>query len=86
LVQLNEELTSTRHTLESSNRKLEEAISNIKQLSGMLPICASCKNIRNDRGYWEKLESYFLDHSGVIFSHGICPDCRKKLYPGFDKA
>lgn len=83
LVGLNEELTSTKFNLESSNRKLEEAIANIKQLSGMLPICASCKKIRNDSGYWEILESYLKEHSDVMFSHSICPDCAMELYPEF---
>lgn len=63
------------------NIDLKEEIATRKQLSGMLPICASCKNIRNDKGYWEKLESYFKDHSMVEFSHSICPECAKKLYP-----
>ena len=51
-----------------------------KQLSGMLPICASCKSIRNDRGSWEKLESYFMENSSVEFSHSICPEYAKQLY------
>jgi hypothetical protein len=81
LMYLNKELTATKSHLEASKQKLEEAIADVKQLSGMLPICASCKNIRNDRGYWEQLESYLKDHSSVVFSHGICPDCARKLYP-----
>jgi hypothetical protein len=81
LVSLNEELTSTKFNLESSNKKLIDAIANIKQLSGMLPICASCKKIRDDKGYWNQIESYIRDHSDTKFSHGICPDCAMKLYP-----
>ena len=61
--------------------ELQKAISEIKQLSGMLPICASCKKIRNDEGYWEQIEDYIADHSDTEFSHGICPECEKKLYP-----
>jgi PAS domain S-box-containing protein len=65
--------------------ELQEAISRIKTLSGLLPICASCKKIRNDEGYWEQIEGYIRDRSGAEFSHGICPDCAKKLYPEFYK-
>ena len=64
--------------------ELKEAMSKIKTLSGMLPICASCKKIRKDDGYWQQIESYVKDHSEADFSHGICPDCAKKLYPELD--
>ena len=60
--------------------KLQEALDNIKTLKGLLPICASCKNIRDDRGYWNQIEAYITYHSEAEFSHGICPDCAKKLY------
>lgn len=60
--------------------ELKEALSEVKTLSGLLPICASCKKIRDDKGYWNKIETYFKNHSEVKFSHGICPDCAKKLY------
>ena len=65
--------------------ELKKAISEVKQLSGLLPICASCKKIRNDKGYWEQIEVYIQDHSETEFSHGICPECEKKLYPEFYK-
>ncbi|MBI5643858.1 MAG: PAS domain S-box protein [Deltaproteobacteria bacterium] len=58
---------------------LKNAVSNIKTLSGLLPICASCKKIRDDKGYWKKIEVYIQEHSEADFSHGICPDCSKKL-------
>jgi hypothetical protein len=61
-----------------------EAEKEVKILSGLLPICMHCKNIRDDRGYWNKLESYIMDHSEVQFSHGICKECVKKLYPDLD--
>lgn len=61
-------------------KKLQEALATIKTLSGMLPICASCKNIRNDQGYWEEVELYVKKHSTAEFTHGICPTCCKKLY------
>ncbi|MEN6422840.1 MAG: PAS domain S-box protein [Smithella sp.] len=58
----------------------QKALSEIKILSGMLPICSSCKKIRNDEGYWEQLENYISNHSGAEFTHGFCPDCAKKFY------
>jgi len=61
--------------------KLQEALNNIKTLAGLLPICANCKKIRDDKGYWNQIEAYIEDHSGAEFSHGICPDCANKLYP-----
>lgn len=60
--------------------ELQEALSKVKQLSGFLPICASCKKIRDDKGYWNQIESYISQHSEAEFTHGICPDCVKKLY------
>jgi hypothetical protein len=64
-----------------TSEKLANAISEVKSLSGLLPICAHCKNIRNDQGYWEKVEDYLSSHSEAEFSHSLCPDCRKKHYP-----
>lgn len=61
--------------------ELREALANVKILSGLLPICSSCKKIRNDDGYWEQIESYIKNRSEAEFTHGICPECRKKLYP-----
>ncbi len=61
-------------------QELQTALSEIKTLSGMLPICASCKKIRDDNGYWNQIETYIKKHSEAEFSHSICPDCAKKLY------
>jgi len=61
--------------------KLQKTLSEVKQLSGLLPICASCKKIRNDEGYWEQLEVYIKARSKTEFSHGICPECKNKFYP-----
>jgi len=66
-------------------KELKEALDNIKTLQGLLPICAGCKNIRNDDGYWIQLESYLTSHSDLNFTHSICPDCVKKLYPEFTR-
>ncbi|HPR17471.1 MAG TPA: response regulator [Candidatus Cloacimonadota bacterium] len=61
--------------------KLQKALSEIKTLSGLLPICSHCKKIRNDSGYWESVENYVAQHSDAQFSHGICPDCMRQYYP-----
>ncbi len=63
------------------NRQLQTAIDEVQVLSGLLPICSSCKKIRDDAGYWTKLETYISHHSGAQFSHGLCPDCAVSLYP-----
>jgi AmiR/NasT family two-component response regulator len=65
------------------NAKLQEALDKVKTLSGLLPICANCKRIRDDEGYWQQVEVYIRDHSDAEFSHGICPDCATQLYPDF---
>jgi methyl-accepting chemotaxis protein len=62
-------------------KDLQEALARVKVLSGMLPICSSCKKVRDDRGYWTQIEAYIRDHSEAEFTHGICPECFKKLYP-----
>jgi hypothetical protein len=63
------------------NRALERALSEIRTLRGLLPICSHCKSIRNDKGLWTRVEAYFSDHTDVRFSHGLCPNCIKELYP-----
>jgi hypothetical protein len=63
---------------------LLDALSKVKTLSGLLPICASCKDVRDDRGYWQQIEVYIRDHSSAEFSHGICPECCKRLYPEYE--
>ncbi len=60
---------------------LKDALKQVKKLSGLLPICSSCKRIRDDNGYWNQIEGYIRDHSEADFSHGICPQCMEKLYP-----
>lgn len=75
------ELKMRRDALEQRTRELETALKDVRMLNELLPICASCKNVRNDKGYWEQVEKYFSDRTDVTFSHGICPDCLKKLYP-----
>ena len=74
-----------RRQIEADREKLilnlREALAEVKLLSGFLPICTSCKKIRDDKGYWNQIENYISTHSDVIFSHGVCPECARKLYP-----
>jgi len=69
--------------LRQTNTDLQQALTEVKTLSGLLPICSSCKKIRDDQGYWTQVETYIAKHAEVEFSHGICPDCMQKLYPEF---
>ena len=78
---LSESLDKSSQHLQMTNRKLEIALSEVKELSGLLPICASCKNVRDDQGYWNQIETYIQTHSKAKFSHCVCPDCSKALYP-----
>ena len=68
----------THITLKKRKKELEEALEEIKTLTGILPICSYCKQIRNDDGYWQQVEEYISQHSGALFSHGVCPSCYKK--------
>jgi len=63
--------------------ELQKAMDEIKKLSGFIPICASCKKIRDDEGYWKAVEVYIGERTGAQFSHGICPECARKLYPEY---
>ena len=78
---------SKRREMEEKQKKLiadlQAAYNKVKTLSGLLPICANCKKIRDDKGYWHTVEVYVRDHSNAEFSHGICPDCLTELYPEF---
>jgi len=79
-----EELLISHQQLEARNAALATALKDVKQLSGLLPICASCKKIRDDQGYWQQIEQYVQEHSDAYFSHGICPECQERLYPDTD--
>jgi PAS domain S-box-containing protein len=85
----NAHLFAERKKAEAEREKLiltlQKALSEVKALSGLLPICSSCKRIRDDRGYWNQIEAYIRDHSEANFSHSICPECTKTLYPEFLK-
>jgi methyl-accepting chemotaxis protein len=76
----NEELLRLNLEKEMAIDRLKEALNKISTLRGLLPICAACKKIRDDKGYWNQIETYISEHSDADFSHGICPDCAKELY------
>ena len=69
--------------LQNRNKALQKALNKVKKLSGLLPICANCKKIRTDDGYWQDVAVYIREHSEADFSHGICPECAEKLYSGY---
>lgn len=80
LARLNTHLTlqHQKNVLAQQKQELEQALAEVKQLSGILPICACCKKIRDDKGYWQQVEAYISTHSETRFSHGYCPDCFEK--------
>ncbi|MCP4695285.1 MAG: response regulator [Gammaproteobacteria bacterium] len=73
-------LQSLRKSLEEKNTQLQKTLDEVSTLRGILPICASCKKIRDDKGYWNQIEAYIENHSDALFSHGLCPGCEKKFY------
>jgi hypothetical protein len=78
-----EDISERRRSIQEREHmilELKESLANVKTLRGLVPICASCKKIRDDKGYWSQVEVYVRDHSEAEFSHGICPECMKKLY------
>jgi ABC-type uncharacterized transport system substrate-binding protein len=77
---LEKKVAERTHLLEKEKEKLQETLDQVKTLQGLLPICASCKKIRDDKGYWNQIESYISRHTDTVFSHGLCPQCISKLY------
>jgi uncharacterized small protein (DUF1192 family) len=77
-------LSQTIATLDEERNRLEALLSKVKTLRGLIPICANCKKIRNDKGYWSQIEAYISEHSDANFSHGICPECAKEIYADID--
>ena len=73
------QMLALQKSLAERVKELEQALSQVKQLQGMLPICSYCKKIRNDQNYWQRVEGYISDHTDVEFSHGICPDCHVQV-------
>jgi hypothetical protein len=81
LCQANQILHEDKKEKERLINDLQQALGEVKTLSGFIPICASCKKIRGDQGFWEQIEQYIMARSEAQFSHGICPDCAERLYP-----
>lgn len=79
------ERKQAEESLEEERKRLQQALDEVRTLRGIVPICARCKNIRDDKGFWNQVEKYVSEHTEAEFSHGICPDCAKKLYPKFFK-
>ena len=82
-VEVGRRMVEMRSELAAKIEQLRQAVDQIKTLKGIVPICASCKNIRDDRGFWNRVETYVRDHTEAEFSHAVCPDCMKRLYPQF---
>lgn len=88
VIEISRDITGLKKAEAEKDRlidQLQEAAEKIKTLKRLVPICSSCKNIRDDKGYWQQVEEYIRVHSGIQFSHGICPTCIKKLYPDYVK-
>lgn len=83
LQEKNSELQNRNSQLEKKKSELQEALDSIKTLKGLIPICANCKKIRDDDGFWQQVEAYISDHSEAKFSHSLCPPCAKELYPEY---
>jgi phosphoserine phosphatase RsbU/P len=85
-VQVGLRIVDLQHSLADRVKALEEALTRVKQLQGLLPICSYCKKIRDDRNYWQQVESYISEHSEAQFSHSICPDCYEgRVKPELDQ-
>ncbi|MFO7839819.1 MAG: GAF domain-containing protein [Desulfosalsimonadaceae bacterium] len=78
------EIVESHFTIALQAAELQKALNSLEKLEGMLPICAHCKKIRDDRGYWQMVEEYVSDRSNLRFSHSICPECAKKHYPDYN--
>jgi hypothetical protein len=75
------EAEKSQAELVGANRQLQEALDNVRTLRGLLPICSGCKKIRDDQGQWQVMENYIQRHSEASFTHGLCPDCLREIYP-----
>jgi DNA-binding response OmpR family regulator len=82
-VQVGQRVLELQSALEDRIQELQDALDQIKTLKGLIPMCASCKKIRDDEGYWQQVEKYIMERSEVEFSHGLCPDCLEKHYPEY---
>jgi DNA-binding response OmpR family regulator len=85
-VEVGRRMVELQTALAAKIEELRQALDQIKTLRGIVPICASCKKIRDDQGYWNQVEVYIQNHTEAEFSHGICPECIKKLFPEYEQA
>ncbi len=82
-VQVGPRMVELQQSLADRVTELEQALKKVRQLQGLLPICCYCKRIRGDGDYWQRVEEYIATHTDARFSHGICPECMERLYPGY---
>jgi DNA-binding response OmpR family regulator len=82
-VEVGRRMIEMRLELSEKVEELRKALDQVRTLKGIVPICANCKNVRDDQGYWNRVENYVKEHTEAEFSHAVCPDCMKKLYPQF---
>lgn len=82
-VEVGRRMIEMRFQLAEKVVELEQALDQVRTLRGIVPICANCKNVRDDQGYWNRVETYLNQHTEAEFSHAVCPDCMKRLYPQF---
>jgi sigma-B regulation protein RsbU (phosphoserine phosphatase) len=83
-IEVGRRMIEMRFELNEKVTQLKQALAEVRTLKGIVPICANCKNVRDDQGYWNRVESYLNEHTEADFTHAVCPDCMKRLYPQFD--
>jgi DNA-binding response OmpR family regulator len=82
-IEVGRRMIEMRFELNEKVDELKQALAEVRTLKGIVPICANCKNVRDDQGYWNRVESYLNEHTEADFTHAVCPDCMKRLYPQF---
>jgi len=84
-VNIGRRIVELQKSLEQRIAELETALSQIRTLQGLIPMCAACKKVRDDQGYWQQVEDYLMEHSDAAFSHALCPECLKVHYPEYEQ-
>lgn len=82
-IEVGRRMIEMRFELNEKVEELKQALEQVRTLKGIVPICANCKNVRDDQGYWNRVETYLNEHTEADFTHAVCPDCMKRLYPQF---
>jgi DNA-binding response OmpR family regulator len=82
-IEVGRRMIEMRFQLNEKVEELSQALAEVRTLKGIVPICANCKNVRDDQGYWNRVETYLNEHTEADFTHAVCPDCMKRLYPQF---